>query len=195
MSRIIILALASAWLLYGCIDIRPDTRYYTLSPTEPTDLQEPQPKLTLGLGPIEIPDLIDRREIVVRRGAGRVDILPFDLWGGSTEEGIRNTLASDLSARLGTEQLLFYPFRGAPLDWQASIEILDLSGTPNGSAELIALWSVTRPKSRTPTTIRRGSYTTPVSGSAIDQLVSSYSRLLGLLADDIAAQIHRDMRR
>lgn len=186
--QLFLLILISLVLLTGCIGKKTATRYYTLASTSGNALQ-PRPQLHLGIGPIEIPELIDRREIIVRNDRNRVEIMPLDLWGGSHLEEIRNTLATNLASRTGTDQLTFFPFHGARIDHQIRMEILDFSGAPGKTARLDVLWKIST-GSKIPAETIRSNYSIPIDGTSISNLVAGYSALLGMLADDMAARIN-----
>jgi uncharacterized lipoprotein YmbA len=177
----------AALLLGGCVNVRQETRYYTL-PLAGGEADREMPELVLGVGPLEIPELIDRREIVLRQSDSQVVLLLFDLWGGSAKEEIRNNLARNLSDRLGSDQIVFYPFRGKRVDYQLRIEILELIGTQGGSAQLDLLWSIA-PEGRS-STLTRGRYQVPVEQGGVNGMVEAYSQLLGMLADDIAKRVY-----
>ena len=184
------IALVCLVLLSGCIIQKPDTRYYTLAVDNET-AGSPHSGLRLGIGPIEIPDLIDRREVVIRQNDNRVEILPFDLWGGSLSEDIRNTLASNIAKHIGTDQLIFYPFHGAKIDRQIRVTILELSGIPGKEAQLNALWSVEQTGNKAQAKTNRSHYTVALGENQISAVVAGYSKLLAMLAEDIALHISK----
>ncbi len=179
--------LVTLLLLSGCINVRPETRYYTLPIAVADGDGKPATGLVLGLGPLEVPELIDRREIVVRKDDSEVELLLFDLWGGSAKQEIRNTLAKNLAARIGSDQLVFFPFRGKAVEVQLRLEFLEMIGERGGAAELDVLWSISPPGKRAE--LERGRYQVAVAGDSVKAVVEAYARLLGLLADDIAARL------
>lgn len=174
-------------LLSGCANSTPPTRYYSLATPQPLTSDTAHPELRLGIGPITLPQRIDRREILVRSEPQQLTPLPFDLWSGNLREEIQHRLGQRLAAQLGTEQLHFFPFRGAELDHQVRIELLELSATPGEQAELLALWEL-RGASHTPR-IRRSHYQQSLPEQDIATLVQHYGQLLDQLAAEIAAAI------
>jgi uncharacterized protein len=92
------LALAGAALLAGC-GSTPPSRYYTLD--VPTSAASPAaaPVAALRVGPVVVPDTIDRAPLVLRRGPNRVEILESDLWAQPLKQEIARVLAAHLGAR------------------------------------------------------------------------------------------------
>jgi len=92
------LALAGAVLLAAC-GSTPPSRYYTLDvpPSSASPAAAPAPALRVG--PVVVPDTIDRAPLVLRRGPNRVEILEADLWAQPLKQEIARVLAAHLGAR------------------------------------------------------------------------------------------------
>src|SRR5512135_1083107 len=93
-------ALALAVLLCACGSTAP-SRFYTLSPVAvnaPMDRDPlPQGGLTVGVGPVGIPDYLERPHIVTRNGDNGLDLAEYDRWAGSLKQDIMRVLIQDLT--------------------------------------------------------------------------------------------------
>jgi uncharacterized protein len=59
-----------------------------------------------------MPGYLDRVQIATRTGADQVAISMFHRWAESLEDGIARTLAEEIGARVPTERIVIYPWRG-----------------------------------------------------------------------------------
>jgi len=90
-------ALVCAGLVFGCAS--PRERLYTLSGTEPPDVVRP-PTLHLLVGPVTIPETVDRPQLVVRRSAVRLVALEQERWAEPLREAIPRVLSEAIRAEL-----------------------------------------------------------------------------------------------
>ena len=114
MNRLNLFAVLLSLLVAGCIGsaTRPST-FYVLSTDSAAPVagrESPAPPLSLGLGPVELPDVLDRPQIVTRPDSNRVDLAEYDRWGGDLGEDLSRVLAQNLMARLNTDAVLLYPW-------------------------------------------------------------------------------------
>jgi uncharacterized protein len=71
------LGLIVAALCAGC-GSAPKERFYTLAPAPgamPPIAATAQPRTSVAIGPVKVPDALDRPQMVVREGPNRVEIL------------------------------------------------------------------------------------------------------------------------
>ena len=111
-QRPVMLGLLAGVLLAACASPRT-SQFYTLG----TDMAAPaaaSSALVLALGPINLPEYLDRPQLVTRVGGNRLEVDEFNRWGGALDEEISRALADRIGARLGTRQIYHYPSRIAP---------------------------------------------------------------------------------
>jgi len=78
----------SVGLLAGCAGTTQHTRFLVLSPQTPETLggqASPTAGLSIGLGPIKIPDILDRPQIVTRIDNNRLQLAEFHHWAGQLD--------------------------------------------------------------------------------------------------------------
>jgi uncharacterized protein len=178
-------------LAAGCLTLgpRPErTRYYILEaePTSSNPARSPIP--SLGVGPVELPAYLDRREIVRRAGPGRLEVAGVDRWAAPLDDLFASVLEEDLRAAVPARQVSAWPWavEDAP-EWSVSVEVLRFDGEPDGTAVLEARWSVRRRGALA----RQGVTNARVRGStpAVGATVAALGRTIGALAQDIAAAV------
>jgi uncharacterized lipoprotein YmbA len=136
-------ALAGALLLAACTAAAP-TRFYTLSsllaaPGEPAF--EVPPDLSVSVGPVTLPEYLNRPQLVTRDGSNRVIIADFDNWIEPLDGMVARTLAENLSLLLGTDEVLAMPQR-RPFqpNVQVGVDITRFDADTSGNAVLDARW-------------------------------------------------------
>jgi len=98
--------------LAGCLGSSRPARFYTLEPLHVRDgPSSTGTDATLTVAPVELPDYVDRPQIVTRTGANELVIAEFDRWGGSLDNQIGNSLVTTLRDRLAPEQIAVVPWR------------------------------------------------------------------------------------
>ncbi len=185
---------ACAIFLCGCAGASPPSRFYMLSPAVDPDAEAPviapslEP-LSLRIGPVEIPDALNRNELVTRLDRNRVALAPFDLWAGSLKQNFHRVLSENLSILLSTDRVVPHTFRTSmPVDYQIRVEVIQFDGKPGDSALLIARWSIHDGKKKTFLFMEKSRHVEPAS-PGYDGLVAAQSNALAGLSRDIARAV------
>ncbi len=183
------------WVLTGllalaaCTTTTPPSSFYTLDPdysVKPDSRRD----LTLALGPISLPQYLDRPQIVTREGGNRLKVDEFNRWGGSLEEEIAGVLAHRLNGRLGTHRVFDYPSRvGSNTDYRIALDIRRLDGPLGGELRLDVAWSIVDDRSGVIVHTDQSIYTTLSTGPAYSDYAATISTLIGELGDDLSALV------
>ena len=112
LRHVVLAGVLTCTLLVACSTPRI-SHFYTLGSESPP-ATEPRSALVLALGPIDLPEYLDRPQLVTRIGGNRLEVDEFNRWGGALDEEISRALADRIGARLGTRQIYLYPSRIAP---------------------------------------------------------------------------------
>lgn len=143
--RSLIAATVGLLLAAGCAETAP-TRFYTLSQvgTSPSASERMAAShLAIGVGPVKLPQYLDRPQVVRRSGANRFELAGFDSWGEPLEDMFPRVVAENLSALLATDRVFVIPRRRIPaLDYQVEIEVLRFDAEVDGDAVLVARWEI-----------------------------------------------------
>ena len=135
-AAIILLSLA------GCATTGP-AKFYTLSSTVHQQERETGGNLSVIIGPVEIPDYLDRPHLVTRTGLNEIMISDFHKWAGSFKDDISRVLVEDLSAQLSTDNVYTYQWgQSPPAQYHVKIKIHRFEGTLGKQVELKAYWSI-----------------------------------------------------
>jgi len=196
-----LLALTISIGLASCAVSDP-TQFYTLSretaPRSSTNSAEVASSsvdatgvVGIGVGPIIMPGYLDRSQIVIRTGADKIEISTFHRWAEPLEDGIARVLADEISARVPTERVVTFPWRGVvarAIQYQVVVALLRFDGRQGGDITLDTRWRVLAGNG-SELTARRSTVIQGVEGSGYEPMIAAMGRALGILGQEIAAEI------
>src|SRR5512139_82466 len=118
---LVALCLATA-ALAGCAAGQP-SKFYTLNPV----VAPAGAALTcsVSVGPVTIPAVVDRPQMVFRTGPNQVTINEFNRWAAPLQVDIARVVAENLSAMLGTANVVLFPHTASSLaNYRVLIDVL-----------------------------------------------------------------------
>jgi uncharacterized protein len=134
----------------GCFSPRPDpSKFFVLAPVgvaanpiAPAGLTASS-NPTIGIGPIKLPEYLDRDEVVTRVGPNRLELSDQDRWAEPLDNNFKQVIAQDLTQSLGTHSITFYPWPGTTrVDYQVRIDVYRFETDSSANAQLVAHWQV-----------------------------------------------------
>lgn len=188
MNRIAILVLCTlAMLLSGCASSGP-LQFYTLTPSAMTS-GAVAANTSISVGPVSVPAVVDRPQIVVRTGPNQVLLAEFDRWASPLKDDMARVVAANLVSMLGTPQVTVFPqSTAAEASYRVGIDVLRFESEPARAATLDALWTVSSRKAGQSRS-GRTTITEPTQGDGYSELAAAHSRALGRLSGEIAKTI------
>jgi uncharacterized lipoprotein YmbA len=177
--------------LAGCTQTAP-TNFYTLSAaTEPTVAKRSAHGLVIGLGPITLPQYLDRPDIVTRQGANQMRLADLNKWAEPLEPLLTRIMAEDLYALLDANDVIPVPQRGdVPLDRVVEVDISRFDADESGKVVFDARWRIYRGDNET--LLASGRSQIEEQGAPVpdyDAIVAAMSRAVGRASEEIAQAI------
>jgi len=164
------------------------TRFYSLSSLAPSTASNKN--LRIGVGPLEIPRLINRPQIVTRKNETEIIMAEFHQWGGSHREELIQVLSDNLSAQLNTENIEQYPWKFAfKPSYQVRINIERFDGELGKSVTLKARWRLMKGKQEI--LVKRAVINTRIQGNSYNDYVKAQSSALKTFSKQISDAIKR----
>jgi len=174
-------------LLLSCSS---STNYYVLSPVgKAPDRQG----VGLGIGPI-IPSnyLVERPYVLFQASPNQIEMSDYHQWAGELDDNFGRVLGVNLGRRVGTGRIQPYPWDpNNKLDYQVSVDLNQFHGTADGDALLEASWRLYRLPVGILVTSKTSTLTVPLQGDGYVALVAAQSKLVDLLAAEIAKSIRK----
>lgn len=160
-------------------------RLYQLSAQTPvSDHRLPR---NLGIGPIKWPDYLNRRQIIVRQDASRLEPLDSDRWAEPLDTGFERVLRENLIHSLHPQRLQSYPWvlTDAP-DISIPLEIFQFDTDARGRTSLRARWRVITRERRELATEHDSEITVQARDASPAAGVMAQSEAVARLAGEIA---------
>lgn len=187
-------ACAMSLALAGCLGSSRPSRFYTLAPLQIRNGQGgTPPDATLAIGPVEIPESIDRPQIVTRTGANELVVAEFDRWGGSLDTEISGALVATVRDRLASQQIAVAPWRSAILSgvgpsYRAAVSVSRFDGIPGQSVVLQGRWELIG-QSGESLGVREATVTEKTDGAGYDALVAAMQKVLVRFGQQMADSV------
>ena len=185
--RLVALGLLVGLTVAGCAS--PQTNFYTLASVDAPSAAATQsrPALTIGVGPVRLPEYVDRPEIVTRRNAYAVDLAVFDNWAAPLDDRFPEVLILDLSAQLPGDQVIVFPPRlPTPVDIQVELSVSQFDVDTAGAATLIAEWRLRDPGGQPLPRTGRTRVTAAAADGSMQAKVAALSETVAQLSVELA---------
>jgi uncharacterized lipoprotein YmbA len=188
-----LVSVAVAICLAGCAT-SPTARFYTLTPIAPQEAKGPSgaavSPLSISIAPVEIPDYLDRPQIVTRDGRNELRLAEFDRWAGSLSNNIASVLAENLGLLIGTERVFVYPrMSGEKADYSLALRVLRLECAPGDQVLLKAQWTLLAGPERKDVATRVMTLSEKLNDREYRTMASAISHTLGEVSREIARVI------
>jgi uncharacterized protein len=142
-----------AILTCGCTVLAPvsdRSRFYVLAadPASPSVASTGKSDLTVGVGPVQIPQYLERTGLATRVGTTRVEYSSVDRWAEPLNECFPRVLSRDLGQDLGTFRVVLFPWnRSLRVSYQIEVIVDRFDIDSSNQAELVARWLIKNPTS------------------------------------------------
>jgi uncharacterized lipoprotein YmbA len=186
-------------VLTGCRSSTSPVEFYTLSPlpdvTEANKIAGLQKNIAVGVGPLQIPKIIDRPQIITRIGPNKVNVDEFHRWAGSVYEDFLRAVTLNLSALLQSSLVVAFPWEDYFYpDYQIYMEVHQFDGRLGQYVQLETTWTITGREEREILFVRKSLIREPTGGEDFDAFIAAKNRILATLSQQIAQgikEVHR----
>ncbi|MGZ8192835.1 MAG: PqiC family protein [Methylobacter sp.] len=190
---LLLLPIISA-MLAACIST-PSTNFYVLEPlsTSTASAIKTVKKPLIGIGPVSMPAMLDRKQIITRTENNSVQIAEFHQWASPLKENVVQVLTHNLAALRPNDIVRTYPWSAfGSVNYRIILDILRFDTNPGKSVNLEANWAIMDEKKRTLLTNGHSeiehslddiSYTGTVNG--LSKILGEFSRKLSMELDQI----------
>jgi uncharacterized lipoprotein YmbA len=148
----------------------------------------PASTVSVVVGPVTIPAVVDRPEIVVTVAENEVWLDEFNRWASPLPDAIAVATAESLGAALATSRAASLVQSAVDADFRASVEVQRFESAPGAYALLDAVFTVRRTADARAVT-GRTTVREATADKSYEALAAAHSRAIARLAADIAATI------
>jgi len=160
----------------------PRESFFTLSAPEAPAATADAP--SIAVGPVVIPEIVDRPQIVVRLGPNQVQIAEQARWAEPLKVAIARVVAANLASTLGARVA---PGRNGDADYRIALDVQRFE-SPADAVLIETLWTVTSKDGRRS---GRSIVREKITAKDFSSLASAHSAALASISREIAAAIQK----
>ncbi|MBU2986201.1 PqiC family protein [Saccharophagus degradans] len=177
-------------LIAGCVSPGPQTQFFSLFPAQSATPIANKPQLSLGIGPVVLPEYAERAGVVSFTQGNGLRVAGYHAWAGSLNENIARVLAADISAALKADQIQSFPWdtRTRP-DNQLRIVIEQFGGIRGENVKLVARWHQLDLKNKTDAKSGVVRLSVNLNDDAMETYIAGLNELINSFAVALAGQL------
>lgn len=143
MAKLTTSLLALCCFMLASCAAQPPTYYFDLTTQTVAGNQHISDEVTLGVGPITLPQLLDRPGIVSRHSETGVKVASYHVWAGELEPTFTRVLADNIATDLQHQTVWASPWdnRFRP-EYQIRVFVDRFSGELDGDVQLRLSWTL-----------------------------------------------------
>lgn len=183
----LMLLLISA-LLPACLST-PSTNFYVLeSLNEPSaSATKTAKKRLIGVGPISMPALLERKQIVTRLPDNSVQIAEFHQWASPLKDNVTQVLTHNLANLQPNDIIRAYPWIAyGAVDYRIIVDIIRFDTTPEQTVNLEANWAIMDEKTHTLLSNGRSKIDHMLNDSSYPGTVKALNKILSEFSQELS---------
>ena len=192
--KIIGVILFAALMLFGCRSSAPPMEFYTLSATRAQAEADPitsAKPVSVGVGPVTIPEVLDRPQIVIRTSPNKLQIDEFHRWAGRLDENFARVMAENIALLLPTEQVAVYPWDASfKPNYQVILDVRHFEGRMGEDVLLEVFWKVIDPQKGETLRAKKSVIKEPLPNETFETLIVTQSKTIASLSEIIVKEIN-----
>jgi uncharacterized lipoprotein YmbA len=175
-------------LLSACLST-PPTQFYVLEPLSesPSSSTASEKKRQIGIGPVSIPALLERKQIVTRLPDNSVKIAEFNQWASPLKDNITQVLTHNLATLQAGDLIRAYPWSAyGAVDYRIIIDIIRFDTRQEQSVNLEANWAIMNEKNHTLISNGRSKIERSLDDSSYPATVKALNKILGEFSQELS---------
>lgn len=181
---------AVALMAAACGAPAPREQFFTLSAPDAGGPAPASASPSVFVGPVAVPEAVDRTQLVLRTGPHQVDVADDWRWAEPLRGAIARVIADTLARELGSSRVMTSrQASGGPFDYRVALEVQRFDSSLDEGATLEVLWTITAPNAAP----RNGRTFAHESAASRDPsaVAAAHSRALERVGRDIAQAIRQ----
>jgi uncharacterized lipoprotein YmbA len=167
----------------------PPEHFYTLVAPAIADSGR-TPAFSIAIGPVTVPAIVDRPQIVLRLSNNQVRVAEQSRWAQPLEDEIAQAVAADLAQQLGDVPVRVYPERAGDMArYRVRIDVQRFESVPGSNASVETFWVIRDDGVR-----RYEGHSVAIErtrGAGIEPVVAAHGRALAAVSREIAVALRR----
>jgi uncharacterized lipoprotein YmbA len=160
--------------------------------TQQTQPSEADQNIAIGIGPVQIPQILDRPQIVTRTGPNKLKVDEFHRWAGPLKAGFAQVLAENIALLLTTDRVAVYPWEGDfKPHYRIALDIRYFEGQLGKNVVLDVVWRVAGQEGQKIQATKASVINEPLAAADYESLVAAKSQAIAQLSREIAQEIRK----
>jgi len=180
-------------LLVGACGSSPPVRYFALSPMDSVQRQDPDDAVTLGVGPIRLPEYLNRSQIVTRGGGSELEVDDFSRWAEPLTLAFHRVVSTDVDNMMDGVIVITFPWEAVvqnEVDYRLVGEVTRFDANLSGRVVLDIQWAISATTEQGAELIRRTKYETQAARSDDPAIVASaMNDALAMFSRDVVSEL------
>jgi len=178
--------------LAGCLSVSnsPTSRFYALRTLDKSQVGQklnfPANKI-IGVGPVKIPEYLNRPQIVTEDKNRMLTFAQFDRWGESLDFAINRLINENLIASFPGASIEMYPWNlFIPVRYKIYIDVVQMESRLDKDLFFAAQWSIIDLKNKKMAITKRSEFRQSIKPHNYSGLVEALSTVCASLSNEIA---------
>ncbi len=180
-------------LLVAACGSSPPVRYFALSPMDSVQRQDPDDAVTLGVGPLRLPEYLNRSQIVTRGGGSELEVDEFSRWAEPLTLALHRVVSTDVDNMMDGVIVIAFPWESVvrnDVDYRLLGEVTRFDADRSGRVVLDIQWAITDVPGGVAVAIRRSKYETRAARSDDPAVVASaMNDALAMFSRDVVSEL------
>jgi hypothetical protein len=183
-----LIALSAGPLLSACLST-PPTQFYVLETLSepPSSSTTTERKRQIGIGPVSIPTLLERKQIVTRLPDNSVKIAEFHQWASPLKDNVAQVLTHNLATLQAGDLIRTYPWSAyGTVDYRIIIDIIRFDTRAEQSVNFEANWAIMNEKNHTLLSNGRSKIEHPLDDPSYPSVIKALSKILSEFSQELS---------
>lgn len=182
-------------VLSGCLSVQnsPIPRFYVLDAVDGNQVSNKvniASEVYIGVGPVRIPEYLDRPQMVTQGKEKMLKFAQFDRWGESLDLGMARLIRENLTVMLSGGKFTSFPWNlSIPVKYQVVVEIVQLTSELDGDLLLVAQWLIIDTQNSKTLLMKRSEFRQPIIPQNYSGLAQTLSNACASLSSEIAGAL------
>ena len=132
-------------LLIAACGSSPPVRYFALSPMDTVQRQDPDDSVTLGVGPLRLPEYLNRSQMVTRGAGSELEIDEFSRWAEPLTQALHRVVSTDVDNMMNGVMVIAFPWEAVvhnDVDYRLLGEVTRFDADRSGRVVLDIQWTI-----------------------------------------------------
>ncbi len=189
------LALLGAFLsivVSGC-GSSPPVRFYTLTPTVEAGAPDAGEQVMVGLGPLRMPEYLNRSQMVVQGSGAELEVDEFVRWAEPLGDSLLRVVSSDVDNSLAGVTVVTFPWETVlrrQVDYRIGGQVIRFESDQSGRVVLEVQWGIADRDDRPMLPVRRSRHEAmATSVNDAESVASAMNAALGMFSREIVTEL------